>query len=198
MRVLPEFNFGGELMLGRVFSELVTNPKLSAVCGAIFTGLLAPLILKWVDRYIESKGFASVSSDHRKNVSGVWLGKGNDNYVTGEKPFYPFILKLDISFKGKNVKAKGRLEPDGGDLPNVDLDMSGGFYDSDLIQLTYQSSNRARKQLGAIVLRLSAEGEQMDGYYAGFSPTRDAFVTGTVCLRKLISRTERMGSQRTL
>jgi hypothetical protein len=167
--------------------ELMSNPRFTAVCSALFVGILAPVTVKWLDRRIESEGFAKISSKRASMVSGLWVGNGNDNYVSEGNQFLPFNLRLEIALKGKSVIGKASLEPELKDLNPVNLDMSGGFYDTDFLQLTYKSSNRARKQLGAILLRLSAECDELDGYYAGFSPAREAFVTGTLHLRKVLS-----------
>ena len=60
----------------------------------------------------------------------------------------------------------------------------GGFFSDRYFQLAYKSASPTRMQMGVIVLCLTPDGNALTGYYAGFSPTRDAFVMGNVTLAR--------------
>jgi hypothetical protein len=117
-------------------------------------------------------------------IEGFWKGGGRDFYVENGQPFADFELRLNFTKKGRRFNAKGGLTSDIRPQANTTVELAGGFYNDDLLQFTYRSEDPTRKQMGVIVFVLSDGGRRLDGHYAGFSPTRGAFVAGDVFLEK--------------
>ena len=93
----------------------------------------------------------------------------------------PYNLHVRIHAVGRRVKGVGTYSDDFG---TGKLKLDGGFYNSDYLQLSYESVSRARIQLGVVVLRLDASGLKLSGHFAGFSASREGFVVGDLALAK--------------
>ena len=91
-------------------------------------------------------------------------------------------MRVQFVVTGRKVKGSATLTSPGEIYPN--LSFSGGFFNDDILQLSYRSESESRKQLGAILLKLSDDGTELTGYYTGYSPSRSCLITGKVTFRK--------------
>lgn len=83
------------------------------------------------------------------------------------------------------MQGLGDLHSPGG---KIAMECEGGFLTEDYMQFIYRSRDLTRKQMGVIVFRLGEEGDKLIGHYAGLSPMRGVFVSGTVTLKKMAQR----------
>jgi hypothetical protein len=125
---------------------LLWNPMVSASVGALFSGIVAPIVVNLIEGQLDSRGFSSITADRKAKLSGIWLGEGEDVFTEAlGVPKIPFTVTVAFSVKGKKVEGKARIRPRTPAVPNVALNLSGGFYDSDFLQLTYKSTVLRRK-----------------------------------------------------
>jgi hypothetical protein len=138
-----------------------------------------PYIVKIIERGLDSKGFFGISADRKRALSGVRLGEGRDLFTEVENALrLSFTVTATFTVSGKKVVGKANLRPTDTSLPRIVLDMTGGFYDSDFLQLTYKGTVLGRRQLGVTVLRFHATGDILEGYYSAFSPIREMLIAG--------------------
>jgi hypothetical protein len=160
-------------------SPSLIGPIIGAV-GVIIGAIIAaiPPFLAYIDstkRYYKSS--------RESAINGVWTGKGEDFFVekvgNKEAPLAGFELTLNLKMKRRRIAGRGELN-DQRSLLTVD----GGFQGEDYFQLKYRNEDPQIRQIGVIVFRLSALGDSLEGFYAGYSPTRGIFVVGSVSLKR--------------
>jgi len=113
-------------------------------------------------------------------IEGIWKGSGTDFFTENGTDGHQYTIKLKLKLNGRKIVGEGDL---GKNAPPLEL--AGGFYDDSYIQLTYQSTDQARRQMGVIMFRVSGDGRKLKGHYAGYSPSREIFVVGSVDLAKI-------------
>jgi hypothetical protein len=174
----------------------VSDPVLASTIGAL--GALSGASLTATATFLtnrtkEDRRFSK--SSRESAIKGTWVGEGHDFFTEETKEKFGFSLRLELDLKGRRVVGEGRLEiiegsqsvlaPRSNDRRPPVLVLNGGFFDDNYIQLTYQSNDPTRQQMGVIMFRLSGGGQTVKGHYAGYSPMRETFVVGSVELNKL-------------
>ena len=157
-------------------SNVVGN--IIAAVGALAAAVVSVLLKKWLE---DRRTFHAISKDRRKALLGDWAGTLTNTYVEHGPDIPPYNLHVRIHTVGRRVKGIGTYLDDFG---TERLKFGGGFYNSDYLQLSYESVSRARIQLGVVVLRLDASGLKLSGHFAGFSASREGFVVGDLALAK--------------
>lgn len=159
-----------------------------AIVGAIIGGLLglfAGAGTELVKSLNERRG--RYKSERLPAIPGFWRGGGKDTNVEGDHPLLAFSLALTFTVRGTKVRGTGEIDPAPAPGDKIPMQCEGGFVNDDYMQCFYRSKDRSRKQMGVIVFRLKGESNILVGYYAGLSPTRDAFVVGNVTLTRVAS-----------
>ncbi len=157
-------------------SNVVGN--IIAAVGALAAAVVSVLLKKWLE---DRRTFHAISKDRRKALLGDWAGTLTNTYVEHGPDIPPYNLHVRLHTVGRRVKGIGTYSSDFG---TERLKFGGGFYNSDYLQLSYESVSRARIQLGVVVLRLDATGLKLSGHFAGFSASREGFVVGDLALAK--------------
>jgi hypothetical protein len=148
--------------------------------GATIVAAVLPLAYRPVRDY-----FGKYVSRRRGSIVGRWQGAGTDFYAEDPtQPLAQFDVVMNFSIGARTVKARAALT--GGAAGDDSLTLLGSFYDDDYLQMSYHNPNRGRKQLGVVVLGLDASGDEMRGYYSGYSPRRKTIVAGKIVLRRKI------------
>lgn len=152
---------------------------------AAVIGALASWAAIFIKQWVETAGvFVQPKNLRMRGVLGVWTGKIADQFVADGTANKDGDLTITVKTKGRKLDMEITLTTTlDGKAVSVSLAGDGGFFNEDIIQFTYQSKE-GRKQFGVAVLSLSGAGTNLDGHYAGLSPTRDCFVTGAVHLTK--------------
>ena len=149
-----------------------------AAAGALAAAVVSVLLKKWME---DRRTFQAISKDRRKALLGDWAGTLTNTYVEHGPDIPPYNLHVRLHTVGRRVKSIGTYLNDFG---TERLKFGGGFYNSDYLQLSYESVSRARIQLGVVVLRVDATGLKLSGHFAGFSASREGFVVGDLALAK--------------
>jgi hypothetical protein len=152
---------------------------LTAVIGCVGTIIGAAIP---VASTLYQKRLSLHASPRSADLSGTWVGKAIDEFVETGAPAQVFELRLQLEVTGRNVKGSLTMISQG--VPNPDLSLSGGFSTDDILQLSYRSKAKSRKQLGVVILRLSDDGTQLNGHFVGYSPVMGCIITGKVISRK--------------
>ena len=123
--------------------------------------------------------------DRRSALIGSWHGRGEDTWVEVETPLFSYELTAELSVNGSAVSGHFRLKIlERPDYPLIELDTRGQFYDSNIIQTFYESTDPARRQAGVGLLKLSGEGTSIQVRYSAFSAMRDCLATWVFRLEK--------------
>jgi hypothetical protein len=122
-------------------------------------------------------------TDRQKAIAGTWNGPGEDLYAEGNQNLMKMEMRFEFGLNHRQIIGPIRVTPVPlANFEPVSLSFNGEFYNDDLFELVYRS--RVRKQYGVMLVRISEDGERLDGHYAGFSPTRKGFVMGTFTLTR--------------
>jgi hypothetical protein len=123
--------------------------------------------------------------DRRSAVNGHWHGRGEDIWVEAGTPPFSFELTAEFSINGSTVSGHFKMKVlEKPNYPSVEIDLRGQFYDGNIIQTFYESTDPARRQAGVALLKLSGDGTCIQVRYSAFSPMRDCLTTGVLRLEK--------------
>jgi hypothetical protein len=150
----------------------------TAIAGAVATVLAAVIPPLW--KAIQKRRVTHLS-ERRGKLLGRWEGHGGEYYVEDprQKPS-TFSVIMTFTSAEYNVNANAILRAPG--APDDEVRLKGVFYDDDYLQLSYRNSSK--KQMGVVVLGLNGQSDGLEGYYAGYSPSRATIVAGKLSLRK--------------
>lgn len=160
----------------------MTDTPLAAIIGAVgaVVGASIPVVSSW---YSDRRYLSPISKWREKALcDGAWKGSGIDIDVESGAAVMEFTARMSFNIRSRKVLGTAVI---GNEKQDVELTLSGGFYNDDFLQLNYKSKYLARKQMGVVVLVLSNEVDELTGHYAGFSPVRNTFVVGKCKLRKI-------------
>jgi hypothetical protein len=155
---------------------------------AALIGAGAALLAPGVPYALKRLGEIRPNPTRARALLGRWKGTGADNYVENEgKGKLEFEMVVRFTKVGRRIVATAILEPANDSVRGSQhLNFLGTFFEfeADYLQLSYAHAGAARKQMGVVMLRLSADGTKLTGNYAGFSPSRETIVAGRLTLHK--------------
>ena len=123
--------------------------------------------------------------DRRSALLGKWHGSGEDTWVENGTPTLSVDVQAEFWINAAAVTGHftlGILEHP--EVPLIELDVRGRFYDNSLIQTFYESSDPVRRQVGVALLHLFGDGITLEVRYSAFSPMRNCLTTGVIRLHK--------------
>jgi len=156
-----------------VAAALITGP-VTAALTAVLTYFLSE------DRLQRSK----LTKARRSALTGRWRGTLSQEVGVRATPA-DAKLELELRCGWRTVRGAGvlRVVSDGGVRSTV-FHLRGGFLFDRFLRMEYKNTKGHVVQFGSVVLELLAEGDELDGRYAGYGSISSTLVSGTVRLKK--------------
>jgi len=155
----------------------MTPEVFAALIGGLTT-LAGVIISPIISKYIENRSFYPISRDRRKKMAGKWIGRVDqyDKDVITRS----FVVELDLSVKGKEVRGTGVVNSEG--LHRVSL--KGFFRNDRFLKMDYHNMDESIVQFGCFVFSLGDDSKTLDGKFVGYGHVANRIVNGQCLFRR--------------
>lgn len=126
--------------------------------------------------------------DLRKAFLRKWIGRAEDLWTPADVARLTYedcILELRQNILTRSINGTMSV-PVVGDTRSlrIELRLFNGVVRERTIQIHYRNVNTDIKELGVIMLQLSDNNDELNGYFSGWAPKRKNFVMGSLSLEK--------------
>ena len=157
--------------------RMIMNPVIIAAILGIIGTVSAPIITLHYKRHIDEKFIPSIRSERIRAVVGDWRGTYSITDEDGTKK----RIELDARIWQERKKLVGIGTFIDGEIK---VDLEGWHLDDSFIKFDYRDKRLHVVRFGSTIVKLNANGDELNGYYLGYRPDEEKIVSGVVKLKK--------------
>lgn len=153
-----------------------------AILGAVGT-VTSPIVAEFVKHRLAQRKMPTIASNRLEALQGKWEGTIHQE----DSPKGPLDGTLTIVFSVARKEVMGKAEQTiawGSERLQQSFGLSGAFYHSRFLNLTYSSTLASAVHFGTFLLEFSDAGDELTGRFLSYGPKSERIVCGTVILRR--------------
>jgi hypothetical protein len=158
--------------------DLITNPVIiAALLSSLITAIIGPEIR---DAIRNRRLFRELNDQRVKLVGHTWRGR---LWPEQPNPVFPESTVELVVSGSRRIRGDGVVQRGGGE--STKLLFTGGFKTERFLILDYKGIKNPQTQFGIALLKLSGNGEFLEGRYLGHGAEADDVVYGRVRLDRV-------------